>query len=80
MPDLCHRHPFVYTEPINYTRWRLGELCNGYGFGLRRLAERGVLLWDRPRQAITFVENHDVVRYHPIVHDKLLVYAVHPHP
>jgi len=152
MPDLCHRHPFVYTEMINYARWlleeigfdgfrydmvkgyggwmvrsiqelralrgrksfkpyavgecwdcdrtigewldeanawsdnhvgvidfplrwRLGDLCDSYGFNLRTLAERGVLLWDRPGQAVTFVENHDVVRDHPIVHDKLLAYA-----
>ena len=152
MPDLCHRHPYVYTEMINYARWlleeigfdgfrydmvkgyggwmvrsiqelralrnrksfkpygvgecwdcdrtigswldeanawsdnpvgafdfplrwRLGDLCDSYGFSLRRLADRGVLLWDRPREAVTFVENHDVVRDHPIFNDKLLAYA-----
>ena len=56
-------------------RWRLGDLCDKYGFSLRTLAERGVLLWDRPGQAVTFVENHDVVRDHPIINDKLLAYA-----
>jgi len=50
----------VFDFPL---RWRLGELCDGYGFSLRSLADRGVLLWDRPGQVITFVENHDVVRY-----------------
>jgi len=30
---------------------------------------------DRPAQAITFVENHDVVRDSPIINDKLLAYA-----
>jgi len=152
MPDLCHRHPYVYTEMINYARWlleeigfdgfrydmvkgyggwmvrsiqelralrdrksfkpyavgecwdsnrtigewldetnawsdnpagafdfplrwRLGNLCDSYGFSLRTLAEHGVLMWERPGQAVTFVENHDVVRDHPIINDKLLAYA-----
>lgn len=30
---------------------------------------------DRPEQAVTFVENHDVVRDSPIINDKLLAYA-----
>jgi len=33
------------------------------------------LAWDRPAQAVTFVENHDVVRNTPIINDKLLAYA-----
>jgi len=56
-------------------RWRLGDLCDKYGFSLRTLAARGVLMWDRPGQAVTFVENHDVIRDHPIINDKLLAYA-----
>jgi len=32
-------------------------------------------MWDRPAQAVTFVENHDVVRDSPIINDKLLAYA-----
>ena len=32
-------------------------------------------MWDRPAQAVTFVENHDVVRDTPIINDKLLAYA-----
>jgi len=55
--------------------WRLGELCDNYGFSLRKLAERGVLVWDRPGQAVTFVDNHDVGRLHPIINDKMLAYA-----
>jgi len=50
-------------------------LCDTYGFSLRRLVEGGVLALDRPAQAVTFVENHDVVRNSPIVNDKLLAYA-----
>src|SRR5437773_724068 len=56
-------------------RWRLRELCDSYGFSLRKLSERGVLMWDRPAQAVTFIENHDVVRDSPIINDKLLAYA-----
>ncbi len=56
-------------------RYRLRDLCDSYGFSLRQLAEPGVLLWDRPREAVTFVENHDVVRNDPVVNDKLLAYA-----
>jgi len=56
-------------------RWRLQDLCDSYGFSLRNLTRDGVLLWNRPTQAVTFVENHDVVRDSPIVHDKLLAYA-----
>ncbi len=57
-------------------RWRLRDLCDSYGFRLRNLTEPGVLMWDRPAQAVTFVENHDVVRDSPIINDKLLAYAL----
>jgi alpha-amylase len=56
-------------------RWRLQDLCDRFGFSLRELARPGVLLWDRPRDAVTFVENHDVARQSPVVNDKLLAYA-----
>lgn len=32
-------------------------------------------MFDRPRETVTFVENHDVARDKPIIHDKLLAYA-----
>lgn len=57
-------------------RWRLRDLCDTYGFSLRNLAQSGVLVRDRPAQAVTFVENHDVVRDSPIVNDKMMAYAV----
>jgi alpha-amylase len=57
-------------------RWRLRDLCDSYGFSLRALVDRDVLMWDRPAQAVTFVENHDVVRDTPIINDKLLAYAI----
>ncbi|MDD4652765.1 MAG: DUF1939 domain-containing protein [Methanothrix sp.] len=57
-------------------RERLCSLCDSIGFSLRNLAlEPGQLLHDRPEQAVTFVENHDISRDRPIIHDKLLAYA-----
>jgi len=56
-------------------RYRLRDLCQTYGFSLRRLTEPGTVLTDRPGQAVTFVENHDVVRDDSIVNDKMLAYA-----
>ena len=57
-------------------RGRLHELCDSYGFSLRGLEpEPGTLLYDMPAQDVTFVENHDIARSDPIVHDKMLAYA-----
>ena len=56
-------------------RDRLKDLCDSYGFSLNNLNARGTLLADRPLQAVTFVENHDVARSHPIIRDKILAYA-----
>lgn len=57
-------------------RYRLKDLCETYGFSLRQLAAPGTVLTDGSGGAVTFVENHDVVRDDPIVHDKMLAYAV----
>jgi len=56
-------------------RYRLRDLCQQYGFDLRALAYGGTLSRDRPFQAVTFVENHDVERDDPIVQNKMLAYA-----
>jgi alpha-amylase len=56
-------------------RWRLRDMCDAPGYSLRELAQPGVLMWDRPRDAVTFVENHDLVRDTPVIHDKLMAYA-----
>jgi alpha-amylase len=56
-------------------RGRLKNLCDTHGFSLRNLPRPGTLLTSRPREAVTFVENHDIVRTHPIIHDKILAYA-----
>jgi alpha-amylase len=56
-------------------RGRLKNLCDVHGYSLRNLPAPGTLLTTRPKEAVTFVENHDIVRTHPIVHDKLLAYS-----
>lgn len=56
-------------------RWRLRDVCDTFGYSLRNLTQPGVLMWDRPYEAVTFVENHDVALSDPIVHDKLMAYA-----
>ncbi|CAH2603154.1 putative Alpha-amylase [Rhodovastum atsumiense] len=59
-------------------RYRLRDLCQTYGFSLRRLTDPGTVLIGRSDGAdlaVTFVENHDVVRNDPIIHDKMLAYA-----
>ncbi|HEV8082265.1 MAG TPA: alpha-amylase domain-containing protein [Chitinophagaceae bacterium] len=56
-------------------RGRLKELCDMYGFSLKRLIERGTLVTNGISDlAVTFVENHDIVRTDPIVNDKMLAY------
>jgi alpha-amylase len=56
-------------------RYRLKDLCDSYGFSLRDLTGGGTLMKERPSEAVTFVENHDIVRDNPIVNDKMLAYA-----
>ena len=56
-------------------RYRLRDLCQVYGFSLRALTSGGTVLAGDPARAVTFVENHDVVRNDPIVNDKMLAYA-----
>ena len=40
-------------------RYRLKEMCDSYGYSLRRLAEGGTVVGERPDRAVTFVDNHD---------------------
>ncbi len=57
-------------------RYRLKDLCDSYGFSLRRLADGGVLMKERSFEAVTFVDNHDSRDDNPpIVNDKMLAYA-----
>ena len=40
-------------------RYRLKDMCDTYGYSLRRLAEGGTVMAERPDRAVTFVDNHD---------------------
>lgn len=67
-------------NPINAfdfpLRYRLKDLCMTYGFSLKTLAEKGTLLTDGLAEtAVTFVENHDVIRGDAIINDKMLAYS-----
>ncbi len=56
-------------------RRRLSRLCGDDMFSMRDLTLGGtVLAWD-PARAVTFVENHDIIRENAIVRDKMLAYA-----
>lgn len=56
-------------------RYRLKDLCQLYAFSLKNLVERGTVLQADPARAVTFVENHDVVRDDSIINEKMLAYA-----
>ena len=58
-------------------RYRLKELCDSYGFSLRRLVEGGVIMQERPFEAVTFADNHNFRGdgNPPIVNDKMLAYT-----
>ena len=57
-------------------RGRLRDLCDNQGFSLRNLRPQPqTLLYDRPAETVTFVENHDLARDSPIINDKMLAYA-----
>jgi alpha-amylase len=67
-------------NPINAfdfpLRYRLKDLCMTYGFSLKTLTENGTLLTDGLADtAVTFVENHDVIRGDAIINDKMLAYS-----
>ena len=57
-------------------RNRLKALCDDYGFSLTNLAKSGTLITDGLACcAVTFVENHDIVRTDPIINEKMLAYS-----
>lgn len=56
-------------------RYRLKALCDTPGFSLRTLAEGGVLMKDRPFEAVTFVDNHDFRGSDEVIREKMLAYA-----
>lgn len=56
-------------------RYRLKDLCDNFGFSLKTLANDGVLVRERPLEAVTFVDNHDFSGDGCVVNDKMLAYA-----
>lgn len=56
-------------------RYRLKDLCDSYGFSLKTLASDGVLVRERPFEAVTFVDNHDFSGSDCVINDKMLAYA-----
>jgi alpha-amylase len=56
-------------------REKLKNLCDDYGYNLRDLTTGGTLMDERPMCAVTFAENHDIIRTDPIISDKMLAYA-----
>ncbi len=56
-------------------RHRLARICNDESASLRELAASGTMLARDASRAVTFVENHDIIRDAPIVRDKMLAYA-----
>lgn len=56
-------------------RHRLARVCNEESASLRTLTQPGTVLARDSARAVTFVENHDIVRDAPIVRDKMLAYA-----
>lgn len=68
----CDNPPGAFDFPL---RDRFKKLCDEYGFDLRQLQEDGTVLKQRPLNAVTVVENHDVERDNPVIKDKMLAYA-----
>lgn len=57
-------------------RGRLKDLCDSYGFSLKTLTLKGTLVTDGlSKWAVTFIENHDIIRTDPICNDKMMAYA-----
>lgn len=57
-------------------RGRLKELCDNDDFSLKTLTQPGTLITDGlSSSAVSFVENHDIVRDNPIINEKMLAYA-----
>ncbi|MEP6847126.1 MAG: alpha-amylase domain-containing protein, partial [Panacibacter sp.] len=56
-------------------RIKLKDLCDTFGYSLLNMITGGTLSDERPMNAVTFVENHDIIRTDPIINDKMLAYA-----
>jgi alpha-amylase len=55
-------------------RYQLKDVCDTFHYDLRKLTRDGAVVADRPRKAVTFVDNHDMGG-NTIVNDKMLAYS-----
>jgi len=55
-------------------RYQLKNVCDTFHYDLRKLTRDGAIVADRPRKAVTFVDNHDMGG-NMIVNDKMLPYS-----
>ena len=55
-------------------RYQLKDVCDTFHYDLRKLTRDGAIVTDRPRKAVTFVDNHDMGGS-MIVNDKMLAYS-----
>jgi alpha-amylase len=55
-------------------RYKLKDVCDKPGYSLTNLTDRGSVVAERPFNAVTFVENHDM-RGNEIVNDKMMAYS-----
>lgn len=57
-------------------RSRLKDMCDEAGFSMKTLTQAGTLITDGlSMNAVTFVENHDMVKNASIINDKMMAYA-----
>jgi len=56
-------------------RDKLKKLCDEYGYSLVNMTTGDTLVDERPSCAVTFVENHDIIRTNEIINEKMLAYA-----
>lgn len=71
---------FSNTNPVDAFDFPLREMlkamCDQYGFSLKNIAAWDTVVKKQPRNAVTFVENHDLRdEGRPIINDKLLAYS-----
>src|SRR4051812_46962737 len=56
-------------------RYKLKSVCDEYGYSLLNMTNGGTVSDERPLCAVTFVENHDIIRNDAIINEKMLAYA-----
>jgi alpha-amylase len=55
-------------------RYKLKDVCDTLNYDLRNLTDNGAIVTNRPSNAVTFVDNHDMGD-NTIVNDKMLAYS-----